>query len=204
MLCLFRWYASMNFNWGKYKEFLLERYWKTIVPCFLQTEPLLKYQTTGLTWDKEHCSLQVEPRGAGTRYQSIYTCFRLCYAVYKCGPVFARRISQKDCIRGNGDFLQKIVLGQQDVPNPPSHPSTAWKRENSMSNINPNGCCSCENCNEPLRKFSYCLHGHMPSVRMIFMGHHHRRVRGSYDLLSIVGKQIASPRRPHHSICIHA
>ena len=35
---------------------LLEGYWKTIVSCFLRTEPLLKYQTTGLTWDKEHCS----------------------------------------------------------------------------------------------------------------------------------------------------
>ena len=46
---------------------LLEGYWKTIVSCFLRTKPLLKYQTTGLTWDKEHCSLQVEPRGAGTR-----------------------------------------------------------------------------------------------------------------------------------------
>ena len=29
--------------------FLLEGYWKTIVSCFLRTEPLLKYQTTGLT-----------------------------------------------------------------------------------------------------------------------------------------------------------
>ena len=28
---------------------LLEGYWKTIVSCFLRTEPLLKYQTTGLT-----------------------------------------------------------------------------------------------------------------------------------------------------------
>ena len=45
----------------------MKGYWKIIVSCFLRAEPLHKYQTTGLTWDKEHCSLQVEPRGAGTR-----------------------------------------------------------------------------------------------------------------------------------------
>ena len=39
--------------------FLLEGYWKTIVSWFWRTEPLLKYQTTGLTWNIEHFSLQV-------------------------------------------------------------------------------------------------------------------------------------------------
>ena len=43
-------------------EFLLQGYLKTIVSCFLRTEPLLKCQTTGLTWDKEHCLLQVFSR----------------------------------------------------------------------------------------------------------------------------------------------
>ena len=59
-------HPTVNQDWPLYElrlaaylprwRFLLEGYWKTIVSCFLRTKPLLKYQTTGLTGDTEHCS----------------------------------------------------------------------------------------------------------------------------------------------------
>ena len=41
---------------------------KSTLACLLLTALLVKYQTLRLTWDKEHCSLQVRPNGAGTQY----------------------------------------------------------------------------------------------------------------------------------------
>ena len=62
-------YASFHFveGFAAREHIFYERLVETVVSCFLRTEPLLKYQTLGLTRDKEHRYLHVELHGAVTR-----------------------------------------------------------------------------------------------------------------------------------------